>query len=237
MSKRFMVWSMAAVVAAAFVGVTAMAQDKKPAPTPPAGEKKPAAPSADKAKEDAKKAGEEAMPGGMDPEMMKKCMEAGIPGAHHKHLAPFAGKWTYTMEWRMTPEMPAESSTGSAEYKLIMEGRYLQEEVTGPGMDPNGPPMQGTCIMGYNNTAKRYESIWIDNHGTGMMMFTGSCSDDGKTITMNTEYADPMADGKLKKARTVTKLVDNDTHTFEFFEPAADGKEFRCMMMTYKRAK
>lgn len=236
MVKRVFALTLAALAAAAFMGFPASAEEKKPAPTPGTGEKKPETP-VDKAKTDAKKAGQEAMPGGMDPEMMKKCMEAGTPGPHHKNFEQFVGKWNYTMEWQMTPEMPAESSTGTAEYKLIMDGRFLQEDVTGPGMDPNGPAMRGTSVLGYNNTTKRYESIWFDNHGTGMMVFTGTCSEDGKTITMSGEYADPMADGKLKKARTVAKVVDKDKHTFEFFEPGPDGKEFRCMLITYTRAK
>lgn len=235
--NRVVALVVAVLAAAALLESSARAEDKKPAPAPVMGEKKPEAPAAGKPGAGESKAGEEAAQGGMDAEMMKKWMEAATPGPHHKHLEQLVGKWICKSELVMSPGLPAQVSEGKAEFKFIMDGRFLQQEFTGACFDPNGPPMTGIGLTGYNNLARRYEAIWMDSGSTGMAMMTGSCSDDGRSFTFTGEYADPMSDGKMKKFRTLGKIIDKDTHTFEFFEPGPDGKEFRSMLITYTRAR
>jgi len=46
----------------------------------------------------------------------------------------------------------------------------------------------------------------------------------------------PMT-GKVDPMKTVTTLVDPDRYTYEAFETAPDGKEFRSFWINYTRQK
>ena len=71
---------------------------------------------------------------GMDMQaMMEAYQKASIPGAPHQQLASLAGSWaTQTKEW-MEPHKPPRESTGSCEMKMLLGGRFLQQECSGSG--------------------------------------------------------------------------------------------------------
>jgi hypothetical protein len=176
----------------------------------------------------------------MDEEMMKKMMELGAPGPHHKHLDSIAGKWTYELKHWMDPAAEAETMTGTSESKWVYDGRFLEQKVEGSmGPGPDGKPMMfhGTSIVGYDNLRQEYTEVWYDNMGTSMWILTGKSDPDGKVITMTGNVPDPMTGNKNKKVRIVTKIDSKDKHTSEFFGVGADGKEVREMQITYTRAK
>jgi hypothetical protein len=207
--------------------VTALAQDQQ-------GQKQAQPPKAD-----AKSAQPAQAHGGQDAEMaevMKKFEEYGTVGEHHKYLEPLVGKWNYTMKWWMSADGPADESTGTSEYKLIFDGRYLQQEVSMPSQEGH-PEFKGKGLVGYDNLRKRYESVWFDNMGTGMMVGHGEAEQGGKVIKTSGTSACPMSGQTDKKWRSVLTINGPDKHTFEMFEPGADGKEFRVMEIVYTRAK
>jgi hypothetical protein len=172
---------------------------------------------------------------GMDEEMMKKWQEYATPGAHHKHLEPLVGKWTYELKWWDAPDAEPQPSAGTAEFKWIMDGRYLQQETAGPPMGGEAP-FKGLGLYAYDNMEKQYSCIWIDNLGTGMMYGKGTCTDNGKTISFKGEFPNLMTGDMNQKYRSVMK-VDKDKHSYEMFLTGKDGKEFRCMEIQYTRAK
>ncbi len=168
-----------------------------------------------------------------DQEMMAKWQEYATPGEAHKALEPLIGEWDYTVSWWMSPDAPAEKSTGTSEDKWIMGGRYLKQKATGTSM---GQEFQGMGITGYDNSEKQYESVWIDNMGTGMMISTGSYDAAAKTLTQSGIYHCPM-DEKDKSFRTVMTIADPDKHTFEMYGPDKEGNEYRMMEIVYTRKK
>ena len=177
----------------------------------------------------------------MDPamvEMMKKCQAFATPGDEHKRLQPLVGKWAYEVRWQMAPDAPAETSKGTGEYKWIMDGRYLQQECTGAQPEgPEGMIMKGLGLIGYDNMKKQYFCVWIDNMGTGVMSGYGTADAEGKVITMKGEFSNPMTGNANEKWRTVTRIESPDKHVFEMYGPDPSGKEFKCMEITYTRAK
>jgi Protein of unknown function (DUF1579) len=122
--------------------------------------------------------------------MMDLYTKLATPGEQHKLLAGMAGTWNTTTKSWMDPNQPPEETTGTCKHAMLMAGRFLQQECTGTMM---GQPFKGMGMTGYDNHAKKYVATWIDSMGTGIYFFEGSIGHDGKTITMESRYDDPMA--------------------------------------------
>jgi hypothetical protein len=161
--------------------------------------------------------------------MMDVYKKLATPGEPHKVLANKAGSWnTKTKEW-MDPKAPPMESTGTCEQKMLLDGRFLQQECTGEMM---GESFTGIGVTGYNNHTKKYVSTWMDSMGTGIFSMEGT-SADGKTITLKGPYDDPI-EGPMK-LRAVWKLVDDNTQVFEMYGTGKKGKETKMMEITYTR--
>ena len=167
-------------------------------------------------------------------EQMQKMMEMytklATPGPQHKQMASLAGSWTTKSKSWMDPSQPPMESTGSCEQKVLLDGRFLQQECTGEMM---GQKFSGFGLMAYDNFTKKYKSTWMDSMGTGLYVFEGTGSDDGKTINMTSSYEDPI-EGTMN-VRTVTKIIDNNNQTFEMYAIGKAGKEVKMFEMTYTR--
>jgi len=167
----------------------------------------------------------------MDPQaMMETYKKLATPGEPHKLFASLAGSWTTkTKEW-MEPDKPPMESTGSAEMKMLLDGRFLQQEFTG---DMMGQPYSGIGISAYDNLRKRYVTMWIDSMGTGIFTMEGTASADGKTITLEGQHAE-LGGGQMTH-RAVWKIVDSNTQTFDMYGTHEHGKEMKMMEITYTR--
>jgi len=162
--------------------------------------------------------------------MMEVYTKLATPGAPHKVLARMAGTWNAKMKSWMEPDKPPMESTGTSETKMILGGRYLQMDYTG---DMMGSPFTGLGITGYDNHTKKYVSTWVDSMGTAIQFFEGAGSADGKTITQECRYDDPVK-GPMKW-RSVTRIVDDNTHEFEMSGTDKSGKEEKMMEIIYTR--
>ncbi|MCI0568906.1 MAG: DUF1579 domain-containing protein, partial [Acidobacteria bacterium] len=162
--------------------------------------------------------------------MMEAYKKAAAPGEPHKQLASLSGSWTTKTKHWMEPGTPPEETTGSCEQKMVLDGRFLQQECTGEMM---GSPFTGIGITGYDNLTKKYVTTWMDSQGTGIFVMEGTGSADGKTITQKGSHADPM--GGRMHHRAVTKIVDDNTEIFEMYGSGKNGKEMKMMEITYTR--
>lgn len=167
----------------------------------------------------------------MDPQaMMETYQKLATPGEPHKQFANLAGSWTTKTKSWMEPNKPPTESDGSCEQKMLLDGRFLQQECTG---DMMGQPFTGIGVIGYDNHTKKYVSTWMDSMGTGIYFMEGTASADGKTITQNGQYDDPI-EGRMK-LRGVTKIVDLNTEIFEMYCTGKKSKETKMMEITYTR--
>lgn len=162
--------------------------------------------------------------------MMEIYKKAGTPGEHHKLLARLEGSWTTKSRGWMEPGKPPTESTGTCEQKLILGGRYLRQEYSG---DMMGAPFTGINFLGYDNHTGKYVSAWIESMSTGIYYFEGTASADGKTITQECSYDDPVKGPSVW--RTVTRIKDDDTQEFEMYLTPKGGKEEKMMEMTVTR--
>jgi hypothetical protein len=132
----------------------------------------------------------------------------------------------------MEPGKPPVESSGRSEQKMILDGRFLQQDYNG---DMMGTPFQGLGVTGYDNHTGKYMSTWMDTMGTAIMMFEGTASADGRTITQTGRYDDPVQ-GPMEW-RSVTRVIDDNTLEMEMYATGKSGKEEQMMEITYTRAK
>jgi hypothetical protein len=161
---------------------------------------------------------------------MEVYRKLGTPGASHQLLAAMAGSWETKMKSWMGPDAPPMESKGTSEQKMILGGRYLQQEFAG---DMMGNPFSGIGIMGYDNHTKKYVSTWIDTMSTGIFFFEGTAAREGKTITQESQYDDPVRGPMAYRAET--RMVDDNTMVFEMYGTEKGGKEAKMMEITYTR--
>lgn len=170
-----------------------------------------------------------------DDAMMEAWTKAMTPGAHHKHLEPMVGEWNYVSKWRMAPEQPWSEDKGTGKNEWLLDGRYVGQHFKSDAPDPHtGMKFEGHGMLGYDNLKQKHFFMWVDNMGTGLMTGEGTCDDSGKTFTHQSEYMNPMS-GKMERARSVTRIINNNKHVFEMYTRDASGKEFASLEVTYTR--
>jgi hypothetical protein len=162
--------------------------------------------------------------------IMEIYKKAGTPGDHHKLLARLEGSWTTKSRGWMEPGKPPTESIGTCEQKLILSGRYLRQEYSG---DMMGAPFTGINFLGYDNHTGKYVSAWIESMSTGIYYFEGTASADGKTITQECSYDDPVKGPSVW--RTVTRIKDDNSQEFEMYLTPKGGKKEKMMEMTVTR--
>ncbi len=161
--------------------------------------------------------------------MMEVYKKVGTPGEPHKLLAKLEGSWiTKTTGYQEGKQVM--ESIGTCEQKLVLDGHYLQQFYTG---DMMGAPFTGINLLGYNNHTKKYESVWLDSMSTAIYFFVGKGSADGRTITQECSYDDPVKGPAVW--RSVTRIKDDNTLEFEMFITPKGGKEEKMMEMTVSR--
>ena len=167
----------------------------------------------------------------MDPQaMMEMYQKLAMPGEPHKLFASLAGSWTTTTKEWMEPGKPPTESTGTAEMKMLLDGRFLYQEYNAQMM---GQPFSGIGIDAYDNMTKKYVTAWVDTMGTGIFMMEGTASADGKTITLKGSHPEPGG-GKMTH-RAVWKILDNNTQTFDMYGAHHGSKETKVLEIIYSR--
>ncbi len=162
--------------------------------------------------------------------MMEVYKKVGTPGAPHKLFSSLEGSWTTRTKSWMEPDKPPMESTGTCEQKPLLGGRYLQQEYTS---DMQGETFRGINILGYDNHSKKYVSVWLDSMSTGIYFFEGTASRDGRTITQESTYDDPVR-GKTTW-RSITRIRDDNTLEYEMYLRSGRRKEEKMMEMTVTR--
>jgi hypothetical protein len=156
------------------------------------------------------------------------------PKAAAKTAAPAgAPNQDEMMKAWMDPAKPPEESTGTAESKWALGGRFVEERVEGTAM---GQPFTGIGYTGYDNYKKKYVGTWMDSVGTMIMNTSGTADSSGKKFTFWSTIDDVVMK-KAAKVKGVATVVDGDHHTYEMWSPAPDGKMFKSLEIQYTRKK
>jgi hypothetical protein len=194
--------------------------------------KPPAAPAKPAQPEKPKQPAQPAAPGMPSPEEMAAYAKASTPGPMQEFLAQDVGRWDGKVKMWEAPNTPPAESACTTVFSTMMDGRYVKGETEGT---MGGMPFKGFGLYAYDNVSEKFQSVWIDNFGTGIANGTGELSADHKTLTWTMTFFDPMT-----KKQTAMREVDHHTESgavLEMYAPGKDGKEFKMMEITYSRAK
>jgi len=159
-------------------------------------------------------------------EMMKKWQDYATPGDMQALLAKSEGNWDVDVLVWMAPGQEPMKNKATSEVKMLMGRRYQQAINKGSF---GGIPYEGMSVMGYDNAKKIFQSSWVDNMGTGVVMMEGKYDAAKKTLTLTGKGYDPMSGGDLNMKEVFT-FVD-DTHQVIEMYSIVGGKEFKAMEM------
>jgi hypothetical protein len=179
-----------AVMVMLLMGVTAMAQDEKPAGQPP--------------------------------------VEMGAP-AQMKQMAFMVGIWDVDMQYRMTPEAEWTEAAAVNTNNLILDGCILESTFEG---DMDGMPMTGISMTTYSRGLGKWQTMWTDNMGMGISLYTGDFS-DGKIVCAGED----MMPGGVKMLSRVTSYNITDTKYDWMMENSMDDGQtwYTSMKATYTK--
>lgn len=164
-------------------------------------------------------------------EMMEEWMKYATPGENHEKLQAMVGEWDFELTFWHTPDSEPQVSKGETKIKSIMDGRFLKQKATS---EMHGQPFKGMGIIGYNNEKQHYESVWIDNMGTGMMKSTGRYDAEKNAIIESGTYTCPQTNGD-KQFSAVTMFPDENTFTYEWFIYDENGESYRAMKIIHTK--
>lgn len=167
----------------------------------------------------------------MSPEQ-KAWMEYMMPGPMQKMLEKHVGKWKTVNKYWQYPGAEPMVSEGTAEYTMILGGRYLKGTFSGIMMNQ---PFKGMSLDAYDNAMGKFKSIWIDNMGTGIASSEGTYDKTNNEINFMGSMVDPVQKKEMP-FRSKVKFVDSNTEVFNMYM-MHKGKEFKGMEITYTRVK
>ncbi len=181
-----------------------------------------------------KEPGKKANPAVDQAAMMKLWTKIATPGDAHKVLSPLEGKWTTTTRmWMAGPDGPASASKGTAEYKWVLGGRFLMQEVKGTML---GRPFNGIGFLGYDNFKKKYVSSWMDSVGTAMYTSEGLADRTKKSISFYGKMDEFLTGEHDKPVKYVLRIVGKDKLVYEIHDLVL-GKKSKVVEITYERKK
>ncbi len=166
----------------------------------------------------------------MDEGAQKAWMNYMTPTKMHEKLAKANGEWKGSVTWWMAPDQEPQQASVTAKNSMIMGGRYQKSEHHGMMM---GMPFEGMSLVGYDNATKKFQNIWIDNMGTGIMVMEGMWDDAANAVNLHGTMVDPIS-GKEMKVREVYKFIDDNNQLLEMYN-TVDGKEFKSMEIKFTR--
>lgn len=171
----------------------------------------------------------------MDQEaQMKQWAKYSTPSEHHKDFEKYVGTWSATMKMWMAPSAPPVEAPGSAEYTLLLGGRWLMQNFKGTMM---GMPFEGLGLSGYDNFREEYVSTWMDNVSTAGIKITGKRNPETGELTMTGPMDEPMTGERDKTFKAVEKWLGPDSFVFAAYDNIPGTGEVKVMEIIYTRVK
>lgn len=165
--------------------------------------------------------------------MMEKAAKFTKPGAHHKELERFVGKWK-TQTRLFMGDQATPGSAGEAEYTWLMPGRWLQGSWTSSMM---GMPYQGSSLMGYDNFKQSFVYTQVTSMDTAMNRAEGDMDPSGKALLMYGTLDEYLTGEHDKMVKYVWRFPSADEMVLEVHDLPIGEKNAKVVEATFTRVK
>lgn len=146
------------------------------------------------------------------------CPMGTPPTVDHGWLHRLLGDWTY--EHACTGPDGQEMHTEGRESVRSLGGHWVVGEAE--GTMPGGGGARWIMTMGFDNGSGRFRGTWVGSMMGHMFVYDGALSEDGRTLTLDTEG--PAFDGQGRaRYRDVVEMIDDDTRLFRSEVKGPDG--------------
>jgi len=163
-------------------------------------------------------------------EMMAQWQAAATPSLGHARLMSMVGTWRAKVSFVMAPGAPETVSAGTSVHRLVLGGRFLEQNYKGTSM---GMPFEGIGFTGYDNVRQKYVGMWMDTFGTGIMTSIGTGRPTDQRMDFVCEAIEPS--GQKKVFDAIVRVQDHEHHSYEMWTNGPGGKSYRVMLIEYER--
>jgi hypothetical protein len=155
------------------------------------------------------------------------------PGAMHKWMASFEGKWDAVMVSYQGPDAPpTPESKLKVTCKMIYNGLYQETVYDGEVM---GMKFEGKATLAYDNARKKFINTWIDNMGSGLLVMEGDWDEAAKTLRVVGQSTDPVSGNQMKFTQ-LTKVIDDKHQQIEMYGSLRPGGgEFKMIQIKLEK--
>lgn len=158
-------------------------------------------------------------------------IELGHPGEGHKLLETFVGDWDAEVSVRSAPAAPVSKSAARSSSRWILGGRFIQEEFAGQS---GGERYEGIGILGYDNGAEQFTSVWMDSLTTAIATARGRYFLNEHRFEFEGEVYDPLKGGR-KRTHTTIEVRSHDHYVLKMIDRLPNGREFAALEISYRR--
>ena len=150
------------------------------------------------------------------------------PGEHHKHLKKMIGTWYFKSKFHTVPGQIVEMN-GVEVARMQPGGFWLISDFTGKLMEM---PFHAHALMGYEAHKKKYIVTWSDSLGSVLVISSGTCSKDGKTITMVGKGYELIQKREITY-KQVYETKDTNTKTYKLYD--VQGEKEKLIMESFSK--
>ena len=156
------------------------------------------------------------------------------PGPQHEQLGKLIGKWNVKAQMGM-PADGAPAVKATAEYKWVIPGRFVSNEIKGSMM---GTPFHGFTLIGFDNVKKKWTSVSVNDMNTSMTAASGTIVDPTGKLQVSYGTLDEYMTGEHDKAfKVVTRIKSDDEHVIEVWDLGVGETGMKVLQYTYTRQK
>jgi len=182
---------------------------------------------------------QQSAPAGAQNPAVRAAVEAARPGGFHKRLEVLLGQWNTAWKvWHGPDQAPSDQATGSARFRSILGGRFIEGTYTGKGI--LGTTFEGRLFLGFDARRREYSATWFNSFETASNSYSGPlavgevAATPLRTLTL---IGRPGPHPKVSDGSSrVTFTVDPKRVVEEQYATDLKGREFKAVEVVYTRA-
>ena len=165
-------------------------------------------------------------------EMQERMRKYSVPNANHEFLKSLVGSWKGDVKYWMDSKADSSESEGRSDNRMIMGGRFLEENFSSNLM---GQFYEGRGVYGYDGMHKEFTGIWFDSTSTSVMISSAHYNPSTKIFTEVGNISNLFSEEYYRSYKAVTALIDEGHYSYELFLKDQDGREYKSMSIIFTR--